>query len=199
MLRLSPLLIGRPMALVVRLADVSRGTDFPRTEGVMSDQEDRDGQAVETRRTTSSTGRSRPRARSDRTCAGRATRSQSRVAAPLAAGDRGGQPEGWRRQDDDDRQPRGCPGRSRLPSADHRSRSSGQRHHRARDRGPELRLLHVRRPAPRRAARGLRRADEHQEPVPGAGDDRSGRSRDRARSRLQPGASAEADAGSDPG
>ena len=33
-----PALIRRPTALVVRLADVSRGTELPRTEGVMSDQ-----------------------------------------------------------------------------------------------------------------------------------------------------------------
>ena len=59
--------------------------------------------------------------------------------------------------------------------------------------GFDLRRDHERRPG-----RGLRRADEPQEPLRGAGDHRPGRRRDRARARVQPGAEAAAGAPRDP-
>ena len=54
----------------------------------------------------------------------------------------------------------------------------------------DLESLDLRRDHERRRDRGLHRADEPQEPLRGPGDDRPRRRRDRARSRLQPGAQA---------
>ncbi len=48
-------------------------------------------------------------------------------------------------QDDHRRQPRGRPGRDRVPGAGHRPRSPGKRHHRPGDRRPVLRAVDVRR------------------------------------------------------
>ena len=73
-----------------------------------------------------------------------------------------------------------------LPGPGDRSRPSGQRHHRTGYRRQELRALDVRRPDAGRVPRGLRRADQHEEPLRRPGDHRPGRGGDRAGPGLQP-------------
>ena len=97
------------------------------------------------------------------------------------------QPEGRRRQDDHDDQPRRLPGRARPAHADHRPRPAGQRLDRAGHREPRPRDVDVPRAHARGAARELHRADRRQAPVRGAGQPRPGRRRDRAGAGVQPG------------
>ena len=76
-----------------------------------------------------------------------------------------------------------------LPGARRRPRPAGQRHDRARREPARRRRLDLRRAAQRGTARGLHRADEHQEPVRRAGHHRPRRRGDRARPRRSAGSS----------
>ena len=93
----------------------------------------------------------------------------------------GGEPEGWRRQDDDHGQHRGRPGPGRQHGPRHRPRPAGQRQHRPGHRAPRRgaeRLRRARRgPADRRRRPGVPR---HPGPVLRARHDRPRRRRDRA-------------------
>ena len=71
-----------------------------------------------------------------------------------------------------------------LPGPGRRPRPAGQRDDRARDQPPQRRGLDLRRHHERRPDRGLRRADERQEPLRRPGDHRPRRRRDRARPRV---------------
>ena len=79
-------------------------------------------------------------------------------------------------------------GRARLPGPGRRPRPAGQRHHRARGQRPGARSGSIYDVIMNDAAgRGLRRADEPQEPLRGPGDHRPGRRRDRAGARRSAG------------
>ena len=94
----------------------------------------------------------------------------------------GREPEGWRRQDDDDRQPGGGARAGRAERAGPRQRPAGQRVDRARHRAPRGDAVDLR-GAGRRRADGRRGAGEpgRPEPVVPAGHDRPVRRGDRAR------------------
>ena len=97
------------------------------------------------------------------------------------------QPEGRRRQDDVDGEPRRRAGALRAADAGHRPRPAGQHEHRARRRALRRDAVDLRRPGRRQHPR-RGRAPDHGEPEAAlrAGDDRPGRRRDRAGLRRRP-------------